>query len=45
MNKDTHQGQLFPHSVRKYFIAIASLDWIPKSELELSKKTKKKSHK
>lgn len=26
INKDTHQGQLFPHSVKKYFIVVASLD-------------------
>lgn len=45
INKDTHQGQLFPHSVRKYCIAAASLDWRPKPELELSKKGGKKTYK
>ena len=41
INKDTHQGQLFPHRVRKHFITVASLDWRPKPELELSKKNLK----
>lgn len=41
VSKDTHREQLFPHRVRKYCIVVASLDWRPKPELELSKKKKK----
>lgn len=41
INKDTHQGQRFPHNVREDFTAVASLDWRPKPELELSNKKKR----
>lgn len=41
----THIKDSYFHSVRKYFIVVASLDWRPKPELELNTKEKKKPYK